>query len=64
VVIAECVYVLSPPHLYHHIRKEVEELLTPIVQIPHLETQSCSILLQALHLYGKRKDLVNTANPD
>jgi predicted nucleic acid-binding protein len=56
-IIGECIFVLSSPHLYHLSRKEVVELLSPIVQLPNVETQNRSILLQALHIYGETSDL-------
>jgi predicted nucleic acid-binding protein len=57
VVIAEAVYVLSSPRLYHHARQEVAELLTPLLQLPHFEVQNRQILLRALRVYADTKGL-------
>src|SRR5260370_34173906 len=57
VIIAEAVYVLSSPSLYHHTRQEVAELLTPLLQLPHLEVQNRQTLLRALRVYADTKGL-------
>ncbi len=57
VVIAEVVYVLSSPKSYHHSRQEVAELLTPLLNLSHLDVQNRHILLRALRIYADTKEL-------
>ena len=51
-VIADAVYVLSSPRLYHIARSEVRELLTPLVCLPHFRIQNDASVLRALDLYA------------
>ena len=51
-VIADAVYVLSSPRLYHIARSEVRELLTPLVRLPHFRVQNDASVLRALDLYA------------
>lgn len=51
-VIADAVYVLSSPRLYHRKRDEVTALLTPLVRLPSLHVQARRSVLSALQLYG------------
>ena len=51
-VIADAVYVLSSPRLYHVARGEVQELLTPIVRLPQFHIQNRASVLLALELYA------------
>ena len=54
-VIADAVYVLSSPRLYHLARSEVRELLTALVHLPHFQVQNRLAVLRALELYGASK---------
>ncbi len=54
-VIADAVYVLSSPRLYHIARSEVQELLSPIVRLPHFRVQNQLSVLRALDLYASTK---------
>jgi uncharacterized protein len=54
-VIADAVFVLSCPRLYHIARSEVQELLTPLVRLPHFRVQNRSCVLRALELYASTK---------
>ena len=51
-VIADAVYVLSSPRLYHIARSEVRELLTPLVRLPHFRVQNQQSILRALDLFS------------
>lgn len=51
-VIADAVYVLSSPRLYHVPRSEVRRLLSPLVCLPHLRVQNGPCVLRALDLYA------------
>lgn len=54
-VIADAVYVLSSPRLYHLPRSEVRKLLTALVHLPHFQVQNRLAVLRALELYGSNK---------
>lgn len=54
-VIADAVYVLSSPRLYHIARNEVRELLAPLVLLPHFRVQNHLSVLRALDLYASTK---------
>ncbi len=54
-VIADAVYVLSSPKLYHLARGEVRELLTALIHLPHFQLQNRVAVLRALELYGSSK---------
>jgi predicted nucleic acid-binding protein len=50
-VIADAVYVLSSPRLYHLPRGEVRELLLPILRLPNFRLHNRRAVLRALDLY-------------
>jgi predicted nucleic-acid-binding protein len=54
-VIADAVFVLSSPRLYHVSREEVRELLTPLVRLPHFRVQNQQSVLRALEIYAATK---------
>jgi predicted nucleic-acid-binding protein len=54
-VIADAVYVLSSPRLYHLARNKVQELLTALAHLPHFQIQNRPAVLRALELYGSTK---------
>jgi predicted nucleic acid-binding protein len=54
-VIADAVYVLSSPRLYHLARSAVQELLSGLVHLAHFQVQNKSAVLRALELYGSTK---------
>lgn len=54
-VIADAVFVLSSPRLYHVARDEVRELLTPLVRLSHFRVQNRFCILRALELFGSTK---------
>ena len=54
-VIADAVYVLSSPRLYHLARSAVQELLSTLVHLAHFQVQNKPAVLRALELYGSTK---------
>lgn len=54
-VIADAVYVLSSPRLYHVARDEIRELLTTLVRLSHFQVQNRFCVLRALELYASTK---------
>jgi len=54
-VIADAVYVLSSPRLYHQARSAVQELLSALVHLAHFQVQNRPAVLRALELYGSTK---------
>src|SRR3990172_9629683 len=54
-VIADAVYVLSSPRLYHKPRPEVQSLLTPLVRLAGFRVQNRRTVLRALDLYATTK---------
>jgi uncharacterized protein len=54
-VIADAVFVLSSPRLYHIARSEVRDLLAPLVNLSHFRVQNRSSVLRALDLYASTK---------
>jgi uncharacterized protein len=54
-VIADAVFVLSSPHLYHIARNEVQELLAPLVHLSHFRVQNRYNVLRALELFASTK---------
>lgn len=54
-VIADAVYVLSSPRLYHLARRDVQELLSVLVHLPSFQVQNRLAVLRALELYGSTK---------
>jgi predicted nucleic acid-binding protein len=51
-VIADAVFVLSSPRLYHIARNEVRELLAPLVHLSHFQVQNRYNVLRALDLFA------------
>lgn len=51
-VIADAVYVLSSPRLYKKGRKEIHELLSPLVRLPGFRLSSRRAVLEALDIYS------------
>lgn len=51
VVIAEAVYVLSSPRLYHLSRQQVFEMLAPLVRLPNFRVQNRRLVMKALDLF-------------
>ena len=54
-VIADAVYVLSSPRLYHLARSAVQELLGALVQLAYFQVQNKLAVLRALELYGSTR---------
>lgn len=54
-VVADAVFVLSSPRLYHVSREEVRELLTPLVRLTHFHVQNQQSVLRALEIYASTK---------
>jgi predicted nucleic acid-binding protein len=54
-VIADAVYVLSSPRLYHLARSAVKELLGALVQLAYFQVQNKLAVLRALELYGSTR---------
>src|ERR1700692_3265088 len=54
-VIADAVYVLSSPRLYHIARSDVREMLSSLVGLPHFRVQNHLCVLRALDLYATTK---------
>ena len=54
-VIADAVYVLSSPRLYHLARSAVQELLAALVHLAQFQVQNKPAVLRALELYGSTK---------
>ena len=54
-VIADAVYVLSSPRLYHLARNEVQELLIALAHLPHFQVQNRPAVLRALEMFGSTK---------
>src|SRR5688500_7524001 len=50
--IADAVYVLASPRLYHLPRTRIRELLTPLLRLSHLKLSNRRALLRALELYA------------
>ena len=50
--IADAVYVLASPRLYHLSRAQVAALLTPLVRLTHFRVQNRRNVLEALRVYG------------
>ncbi|CAA9582462.1 MAG: hypothetical protein AVDCRST_MAG88-3514 [uncultured Thermomicrobiales bacterium] len=51
-VIADAVYVLASPRLYHLPRAQVAALLTPLVRLTNFRVRNRRAVLRALDLYG------------
>jgi uncharacterized protein len=57
VIVGECLFVLTSPRGYHLSRQEVAELLTPLLQLSHIEMQNRHTLLRTLTIFAETKDL-------
>ena len=51
-VLADAVYVLSSPNLYHLPRSEVRDLLTPLLRLPGFKIRNRRAVLRALEIYA------------
>src|SRR5579864_1090527 len=51
-VIADAVFVLASPRLYHVERSQIAALLTPLVRLPHFRVSNRRAVLRALVVYG------------
>ncbi|HVB75722.1 MAG TPA: PIN domain-containing protein [Ktedonobacteraceae bacterium] len=51
-VIADAVFVLSSPRLYHIARGEIQEMLTTLVRLPHFQVENRFNVLRSLEIYG------------
>src|SRR6266849_3596448 len=54
-VIADAVYVLSSPRLYHLVRGDVQQMLAALVRLPLFHVQNRWSILNALDLYASTK---------
>ena len=54
-VIADAVYVLSSPRLYHIVRSDIQEMLAALVRLPQFHIQNRLSVLQALDIYASTK---------
>lgn len=54
-VIADAVYVLSSPRLYHIDRSDIRDMLTTIVRLPQFQVQNRWNVLRALEIYAATK---------
>src|SRR5205085_8526216 len=54
-VIADAVYVLSAPRLYHLARNDIREMLAALVRLPQFQVQNRWSVLRALDLYASTK---------
>ena len=54
-VIADAVYVLSSPRLYHLSRSDVQQMLAALVRLPQFHVQNRLSVLQALDLYASTR---------
>ena len=51
-VVADAVYVLASPRLYHLPRAQVQALLDPLIRLPGFRVQGRRAVLRALELYA------------
>ena len=54
-VIADAVFVLASPRLYHLQREVVRDLLASLIGLPHFRVQNKQDLLRALEIYASTK---------
>jgi predicted nucleic acid-binding protein len=54
-VIADAVYVLSSPRLYHIGRSAIQEMLAALVRLPQFHVQNRLSVLRALDLYASTR---------
>jgi uncharacterized protein len=57
VIVGECMFVLTSPRGYHLSRQEVAKLLTPLLQLTHIEMHNRQTLLRTLTLFAETQDL-------
>jgi uncharacterized protein len=57
VIVGECIFVLTSPRGYNLSQKEAAELLTPLLQLTHVEVQNRQTLLRTLTIFAEAKDL-------
>src|SRR3989304_5101122 len=53
-VIADAVFVLSSPHLYHLARAQIRDLLVPLIRLPNFRVHDRDAVLAALDIYSNR----------
>lgn len=53
-VIADAVFVLSSPNLYHLPKIEIRDLLTPLLRYPNFKVENKQVLIQALDYYADK----------
>lgn len=51
-VVADTVFVLSSPRLYHLSRVQIRDMITPLLRIPNFKLDNKQIILNALDLYA------------
>jgi predicted nucleic acid-binding protein len=51
-VIADAVYVLASPRLYHVARADIRQALAPLLRLSHFKVQNRRMLLRALDVYA------------
>lgn len=54
-VIADAVFVLASPRLYHLSRSDVRDLLMPLVRLPGFHVDNRAVVLAALDIYASTK---------
>jgi uncharacterized protein len=54
-VIADAVYMLSSPRLYHIARSAIQEMLAALVRLPQFHVQNRLSVLRALDLYASTR---------
>lgn len=54
-VIADAVFVLSSPRLYHIARSDIRDMLRRLVSFPHFRVENHLCVLRALDLYAATK---------
>jgi predicted nucleic acid-binding protein len=57
VIVGECIFVLTSVRGYNLSRQEVAALLTPLLQLTHIEMQNRQTLLRTLTIFAETKDL-------
>src|SRR5258708_2336537 len=50
--IADAVFVLSSPNLYHLPRTEIRDLLVPLLRYPNFKVENKQVVIQALDYYA------------
>src|SRR5579884_2080348 len=54
-VIADAVFVLSSPRLYHIARSDIRDMLSSLINFPHFRVENRLCVLRALDLYAAAK---------